>query len=163
MLIKSTVFSYNRITGLWSQENEWKLKEYSVENRKKENTKFRTAMTFLGHNCYSTTSKAKTVLQRVGWVQRPVCLCLCVSVCVCLSVSMHGGPSIAGVTQVHHGPTASASTQPWNTARAQQLSKRPAVFSIQCASSPSSPDTTDVRECSNQGLSLHDLLHNWSN
>lgn len=83
--------------------------------------------------------------------------CVSVCVCVCVSVSMHGGPSIAGVTQVHHGPTASASTQPWNTARAQQS------FSIQCASSPSSPDTTDVRECSNQGLSLHDLLHNWSN
>jgi len=35
------------------------------KNIKEENTKFRTAMTFLGHNCYSTTSKAKTVLQRV--------------------------------------------------------------------------------------------------
>jgi len=39
------------------------------------------------------------------------CVCVCVCVCV-ISVSMHGGPSIAGVTQVHHGPTASASTQP---------------------------------------------------
>lgn len=65
-------------------------------------------MTFLGHNCYSTTSKAKTVLQRVVRVQRPVCVC----VCVCVSVSMHGGPSIAGVMQVHHGPMTSASTQP---------------------------------------------------
>lgn len=42
--------------------------------------------------------------------------------CVCLcKCSMRGGPSTAGVTQAHHGPTTSASTQPWNTARAQQL------------------------------------------
>ncbi len=55
------------------------MKEYSVEKSKKKNKnrgrkqKSEQQMTFLGHNCYSTT-KGKIVLQRVVRVQRPVCV-----------------------------------------------------------------------------------------
>lgn len=55
------------------------MKEYSVEKSKNKNTnrgrkqKSEQQMTFLGHNCYSTT-KGKIVLQSVVRVQRPVCV-----------------------------------------------------------------------------------------